>query len=282
MFSCSWPAETTLRIKGWWILKKIFLTYFSFNYENVFPCFLTLFFVVTSHFEKEIISMTNSYKVLLFRAELSMVLSSAGGNQYPPLTSPFLEAWAVISPPQKLQGMWQLTQWSSSPSLPSLYCSGTQSLPKHTNMECDHPPKELTRGRNRDWIVPLTATFNPSLTFMGSERGKLRERRGRKGLALNSLSQYTFVSRLESRYLPIFSSTFKNYVRNHQATLEYPFYPRSFLVDYEVSSWKREPSSLSLCHVALVRLAIFYKRCTFWSKLAVFWEAEFKHSCFLI
>lgn len=104
--------------------KNISSPIFLFIMTMFFSAFNTFFFfVVMSNFDMEMFSMASSYKVLFFRAELSMVVSSTGGNQYPPLTWPFSGSLGSCchfpcSPPQKWQGMWQLTQWSSSPSLP--------------------------------------------------------------------------------------------------------------------------------------------------------------------
>lgn len=111
------------------MFQKDFWACFSFNYENVFQCSLTCFFVVASHFYMEMFSMTNSCNLLFFRADLSVVILSASGNQYQSLTYPFPGGLGSCdfpcSPPQKWQGMSQLIQ--SSPVLPSsiLYCSGT-------------------------------------------------------------------------------------------------------------------------------------------------------------
>lgn len=57
------------------MFQKYFGAYFSSNYENVFQCFLTLFFVLSSHFHVEMFSVTNSYKVLVFKAETIMEIS---------------------------------------------------------------------------------------------------------------------------------------------------------------------------------------------------------------
>lgn len=112
----------------------------------------------------------------------------------------------------------------------------------NTGQDSSHLPKTCSRhelGLNHPSYYHTL--LMSSLGFMGSGREKPGERWGKEGLALNWVSWYIFVIRLDSRNLLCFPFAFK-----HETTKlcwSTPLIPPLFLVDCEFSSWKREPSS---------------------------------------